>query len=101
MPGIIELLEYLNGKGLFVAIDTNATKLKEYAADLVRIGKIAENSVDYSIQNTTRQALFLPTSRDAKYKAVQELNPDVPAALCATRSQPSSSAARTNSWAMR
>jgi ATP:ADP antiporter, AAA family len=36
---------------------------------LVRIGKIAENSVDYSIQNTTRQALFLPTSREAKYKA--------------------------------
>jgi len=35
----------------------------------IRIGKIAENSTDYSIQNTTRQALFLPTSREAKYKA--------------------------------
>ena len=36
---------------------------------VVRIGKIMENSTDYSIQNTLRQALFLPTSREAKYKA--------------------------------
>jgi AAA family ATP:ADP antiporter len=36
---------------------------------VVRIGKIIENSTDYSIQNTLRQALFLPTSREAKYKA--------------------------------
>jgi AAA family ATP:ADP antiporter len=31
--------------------------------------KVAENSVDYSLQNTARQALFLPTSREAKYQA--------------------------------
>jgi hypothetical protein len=31
--------------------------------------KVAENSTDYSLHNTVRQALFLPTSRDAKYKA--------------------------------
>ena len=36
---------------------------------LVRIGKILENSTDYSIQNTIRPSLFLPTSREAKYKA--------------------------------
>jgi AAA family ATP:ADP antiporter len=36
---------------------------------IVRIGKVLENSTDYSIQNTLRQALFLPTSREAKYKA--------------------------------
>lgn len=36
---------------------------------VVRWTKIAENGTDYSIQNTTRQALFLPTSREAKYKA--------------------------------
>jgi AAA family ATP:ADP antiporter len=35
----------------------------------VRALKILENSTDYSIQNTARQALFLPTSREAKYKA--------------------------------
>ena len=37
----------------------------------IRLAKIAENSTDYSIQNTARQALFLPTSREAKYKAKQ------------------------------
>ncbi len=31
--------------------------------------KIAENSLDYSLENTSRQALWLITSRDAKYKA--------------------------------
>lgn len=36
---------------------------------IVRLTKIFENATDYSIQNTTRQALFLPTSREAKYKA--------------------------------
>lgn len=36
--------------------------------------KILENSTDYSIQNTTRHALFLPTSREAKYKAKQAID---------------------------
>jgi AAA family ATP:ADP antiporter len=36
---------------------------------LVRILKILDNSSDYSIQSTAGQALFLPTSREAKYKA--------------------------------
>jgi len=36
---------------------------------LVKTLKILDNSCDYSIQNTARQALFLPTSREAKYKA--------------------------------
>jgi AAA family ATP:ADP antiporter len=36
---------------------------------LIRWAKIAENSAEYSIQNTARQALFLRTSRQAKYKA--------------------------------
>ena len=36
---------------------------------LVRVLKVLDNSCDYSIQNTARQALFLPTSREAKYKA--------------------------------
>jgi AAA family ATP:ADP antiporter len=36
---------------------------------LVRVLKILDNSNDYSIQNTARQALFLPVSREAKYKA--------------------------------
>jgi AAA family ATP:ADP antiporter len=36
---------------------------------VIRWLKIAENGADYSIQNTTVHALFLPTSREAKYKA--------------------------------
>jgi AAA family ATP:ADP antiporter len=36
---------------------------------MVRFTKTAENSFDYSLHNTVRQALWLPTSRDAKYKA--------------------------------
>jgi AAA family ATP:ADP antiporter len=34
---------------------------------LVRIAKVAENSLDYSLQNTARQALYLVTSRAEKY----------------------------------
>ncbi|WP_437631278.1 NTP/NDP exchange transporter [Sorangium sp. So ce854] len=39
------------------------------ALAVVRFAKIAENSTDYSVQNTARQALFLPVGRDAKYSA--------------------------------
>lgn len=39
------------------------------ALALVRLAKIAENSVDYSLQNTVRQALWLPTTRLQKYAA--------------------------------
>jgi len=41
---------------------------------IVRIAKILENSTDYSIQNTARHALFLPTSREAKYNAQQAID---------------------------
>jgi AAA family ATP:ADP antiporter len=41
---------------------------------VVRWTKVFENSTDYSIQNTTRHALFLPTSREAKYKAKQAID---------------------------
>ena len=37
----------------------------------IRSVKLAENSLDYSVQNTARNALYLPTSREAKYKAKQ------------------------------
>ena len=41
---------------------------------IIKIAKILENSADYSIQNTARHALFLPTSREAKYKAKQAID---------------------------
>ncbi len=36
---------------------------------LVKAAKIAENSVDYSLQNTSQQMLYLPLSRESKYNA--------------------------------
>jgi len=36
--------------------------------------KTAENSVDYSLMNTVRQMLFLPTTREEKYKAKQVID---------------------------
>jgi AAA family ATP:ADP antiporter len=44
---------------------------------VVRIGKVLENATDYSLQNTARHALFLRTSREAKFKAKQAID-----ALC-------------------
>jgi AAA family ATP:ADP antiporter len=41
---------------------------------LVRWVKTAENATDYSLQNTIRNVLFLPTSRDQKYKAKQAID---------------------------
>src|SRR5829696_6588955 len=41
---------------------------------LVRAVKIAENATDYSVQNTVRNVLFLPTSREQKYKAKQAID---------------------------
>jgi AAA family ATP:ADP antiporter len=51
----------LGSYGLFAAAPVLA---------LIRVAKIAENATDYSLQNTLRRALFLPTSREAKYKAL-------------------------------
>ncbi|MGH7509987.1 MAG: NTP/NDP exchange transporter [Gemmatimonadales bacterium] len=41
---------------------------------IIRSVKIAENATDYSVQNTVRNVLFLPTSRDQKYKAKQAID---------------------------
>lgn len=38
------------------------------------IGKIAENSTDYSLNNTLRNMLWLPTTREMKYKAKQAVD---------------------------
>jgi AAA family ATP:ADP antiporter len=50
----------LGGYSLLVTVPTIA---------LIKMVKIFENATDYSIQNTAKQALFLATSREAKYKA--------------------------------
>jgi AAA family ATP:ADP antiporter len=41
---------------------------------VMRWAKTAENSVDYSLMNTVRHMLFLPTSQQEKYKAKQVID---------------------------
>ncbi len=49
-----------------------ALALSELA--VLRPGKIAENATDYSINNTVRNMLWLPTSTEMKYKAKQAVD---------------------------
>jgi MoaA/NifB/PqqE/SkfB family radical SAM enzyme len=39
-PEIIELLDYIRSRGLFLSIDTNGTMLTKFAEDIVRIGDV-------------------------------------------------------------
>ena len=41
---------------------------------VVRWAKTAENATDYSVMNTGKQMLWLPTSREEKYKAKQAVD---------------------------
>jgi AAA family ATP:ADP antiporter len=41
---------------------------------LVRWAKTAENATDYSIMNTAKGLIWLPTSREEKYKAKQAVD---------------------------
>jgi AAA family ATP:ADP antiporter len=52
-----------------ISLVTFVTILANPILQVVRVLKIAENSTNYSLQNTVRAALLLPTSREAKYKA--------------------------------
>jgi AAA family ATP:ADP antiporter len=40
----------------------------------LRVLKTAENATDYSVMNTAKQMLWLPTSREEKYKAKQAID---------------------------
>ena len=52
-----------------ISLATFAFILMSPVLSVVRVFTIAQNSTNYSVQNTVRNALFLPTSREAKYKA--------------------------------
>jgi AAA family ATP:ADP antiporter len=71
---VSRIMKYVGiGAALFVlpviALGSYALLALAPILSYIRIAKIAENSADYSIQNTARHALFLNTSREAKYKA--------------------------------
>ena len=89
---VSRIFKYIGVRGaLFILpVDRARRLLADRAAADVRVvmrwTKILENSTDYSIQNTTRHALFLPTSREAKYKAKQAIDSFfVRAATCCRR----------------
>ena len=57
-----------------VALGSYATAALIPSLAIMRWVKTAENSVDYSLMNTVRQMLFLPTTREEKYKAKQVID---------------------------
>jgi AAA family ATP:ADP antiporter len=48
--------------------------LRAPSFESIRVLKIADNALNYSLGNTTKHALWLPTSREAKYKAKQAVD---------------------------
>ena len=54
-----------------VALTGYVLLLRAPSLQLMGVLKVADNSLDYSLGNTTRQVLWLPASRAAKYKAKQ------------------------------
>ncbi|MDF2693410.1 MAG: putative inner rane protein [Labilithrix sp.] len=54
-----------------VSLGVYATLALAPLLGVIFVAKIAENSLDYSLQNTARQGLWLVTDREAKYKAKQ------------------------------
>jgi AAA family ATP:ADP antiporter len=76
---VARIIKYFGvGGALFVhpilAFIGYASLLRWPALAVVRMVKLVDNTMDYSLGNTAKQALWLPTSRDAKYKAKQAVD---------------------------
>ncbi|HVJ27626.1 MAG TPA: hypothetical protein VM493_08775 [Vicinamibacterales bacterium] len=76
---VSRLFKFLGvGKSLFIHPCVAALGylmfLRAPSIQLMGALKVADNSLDYSLGNTTKQALWLPTSREAKYKAKQAVD---------------------------
>ena len=73
------LVKYLGLRGALLALPLIALGGYSLIAAgagfaIVRWVKTAENATDYSIMNTARQLIWLPTSREEKYKAKQAID---------------------------
>jgi AAA family ATP:ADP antiporter len=71
---VSRIIKYMGvGGALFIhpliALVGYASAFLSPSLGFVRNVKILDNATDYSLNNTLRQALWLPTSREAKYKA--------------------------------
>jgi ATP:ADP antiporter, AAA family len=76
---VSRILKYLGvGRALFihplVVLTGYLVLLKSPTVSTMEWLKVADNSLDYSLGNTAKQALWLPTSRVAKYKAKQAVD---------------------------
>ena len=76
---VSRLFKYIGVRGTLFVLPLVAAFTYGSAAAVPLLGivslvKILENSTDYSINNTAKHALFLPTSREAKYKAKQAID---------------------------
>ncbi len=76
---VSRIIKYLGVRGALFVLPLIA--LGSYSAmvffpvlTIVRWAKVLENGTDYSLNNTVRHALFLQTSREAKYKAKQAID---------------------------
>ena len=57
-----------------VALTGYLTMMVSPGLALIKNFKVADNALDYSLNNTAKHALWLPTSREAKYKAKQAVD---------------------------
>jgi AAA family ATP:ADP antiporter len=76
---VSRLVKWLGFRGVLTALPILALGAYGVAAlgaglALVRVIKTAENSVDYSVMNTAKQMLWLPTTREQKFKAKQAID---------------------------
>jgi AAA family ATP:ADP antiporter len=76
---VSRLVNKLGIRGAVLAMPLVALGVYGFAAAgaallVLRTLKVAENSTDYSVMNTAKQMLWLPTSREEKYKAKQAID---------------------------
>jgi AAA family ATP:ADP antiporter len=76
---VSRIVKYTGMTGVLLALPLvalGAYGLEAAGAGLavIRWAKIAENATDYSVMNTARQLVWLPTTRDEKYKAKQAID---------------------------
>jgi AAA family ATP:ADP antiporter len=76
---VSRIVKYLGMRGVILALPIVALGGYGLIAagaglSVIRWTKVAENATDYSIMNTARQLVWLPTSRDEKYKAKQAID---------------------------
>jgi AAA family ATP:ADP antiporter len=67
MPGVLLVLP-------LVALSGNVLIAAGAGFAIIRLAKMTENAADYSVMNTGRQMLWLPTRREEKYKAKQAID---------------------------